>query len=65
MIFALFEADSGLTALFYLGAIVAWGLAAFAGTTMGRRAGGPVGLVALGLALFVFPTMWRTMEVAF
>jgi hypothetical protein len=51
--------------LFYLGAVVVWGLAAFAGTTMGRRAGGPIGLVALGLALFVFPTMWRTMDVAF
>jgi len=63
--FRLFEPDSELTALFYLGAVVVWGLAAFAGTTMGRRAGGPIGLVALGLALFVFPTMWRTMDVAF
>jgi|SRR5919106_3815244 hypothetical protein len=51
MVFALFEPDSELTALFYLGAVVVWGLAAFAGTTMGRRAGGPRGLVALGLAL--------------
>jgi hypothetical protein len=57
MVFALFEPDSELTALFYLGAVVVWGLAAFAGT--------PIGLVALGLALFVFPTMWRTMDVAF
>jgi hypothetical protein len=48
-----------------LGAVVVWGLAAFAGTTMGRRAGGPTGLVALGLAVFVFPTMWRTTDVAF
>ena len=40
MVFALFEPDSELTALFYLGAVVVWGLAAFAGTTMGRRAGG-------------------------
>jgi hypothetical protein len=47
------------------GAVVVWGLAAFAGTTIGRRAGGPIGLVALGLALLVFPTMWWTMDVAF
>lgn len=65
MVFALFEPDDELTALFYLGAVVVWGLAAFTGTTLGRRTGGPIGLVALGLALFVFPTMWRTMDVAF
>jgi hypothetical protein len=65
MVFALFEQDSELTALFYLAAVVVWVLAAFAGTAMGRRAGGPVGLVALGLALYVFPTMWRTMDAAF
>jgi hypothetical protein len=65
MIYALFEPDSELTALFYLGAIVVWLLAAFAGASWGRRTGGSIGLVALGLALFVFPTMWRTMDVAF
>jgi hypothetical protein len=65
MVFALFEPDSELTALFYLGAIVVWVLAAFASTAVSRRAGGAIGLVALGLALFVFPTMWRTMDVAF
>lgn len=65
MVFALFEPDSELTALFYLGAIIVWGLAAFAGTAVSRRAGGSIGLVALGLALFVFPTMWRTMDAAF
>ena len=65
MVFALFEQDSELTALFYLGAIVVWALAAFAGAAVSRRAGGSIGLVALGLALFVFPTMWRTMDAAF
>lgn len=65
MIFALFEADSELTALFLLAAVVVWGLAAFAGPTMGRRTGGAIGLVALGLALYVFPMMWRTMDAAF
>jgi hypothetical protein len=65
MVFALFEPDGELTALFCLGAVVVWGLAAFTGTTLGRRTGGPIGLVALGLALFMFPTMWRTMDIAF
>jgi hypothetical protein len=65
MVFALFEPNDELTALFYLAAVVVWGLATFRGTTLGRRAGGPIGLVALGLALFVFPTMWRTMDAAF
>lgn len=65
MIIALFEADSELTALFSLAAVIVWGMAAFARSTIGRRAGGPVGLVALGLALYVFPTMWRTMDAAF
>ena len=65
MVFALFEPNDELTALFYLAAVVVWVLAAFRGTTLGRRAGGPIGLVALGLALFVFPTMWRTMDAAF
>ena len=65
MVFALFEPDSELTALFYLGAVVVWGLAAFAGTTMGptrgrsERASGPRSRTV------VFPTMWRTMDVAF
>lgn len=65
MVFAVFESDSELTALFYLGAIIAWGLAAFAGAAMSRRAGGSIGLVAIGLGLFVFPMMWRAMEAAF
>ena len=65
MLFALFEPNSELTALFYLAAVVVWGLAAFARTAIGRRAGGPIRLVALGLALFVFPAMWQTMDAAF
>jgi hypothetical protein len=40
-------------------------VAAFAGTTVGRRAGGSVGLVAIGLAFFVFPTMWNQVDAAF
>jgi hypothetical protein len=41
--------------LFYLGAVVCFALAAF-GTRFATR----VGLVPLGLALFTFPTMWKT-----
>lgn len=65
MVLALFEPNDELTALFYLGAVVVWGLAEFTPTTLGRRTNGPIGLVALGLALFVFPTMSRTMDAAF
>lgn len=65
MMLALFEPRSEETALFYLAAVVLFGLAAFAGATLGRRAGGPIGLVGLGLGLFVFPTMWRAMDAAF
>lgn len=65
MVLALFEPNSEETALFFLAAVVVWVLAAFAGTTMGRRTGGAIGLVSLGLALFLFPMMWRTMDAAF
>jgi hypothetical protein len=62
MVFALFEPEAELTALFCLGAVVVWGLAH---SQAPRWTGGPIGLVALGLALFMFPTMWRTMDIAF
>ena len=32
---------------------------------IGKRAGGQTGLVAIGLALWLFPTMWQTMDAAF
>ena len=62
---ALFGPRDELTAIFYIAAIVLWVLAAFAGGTFGRRTGGAVGLVALGLAVFWFPTMWNTCDLAF
>ena len=65
MLLALFEPNDELTAIFYIAAIVIWVLAAFAGATVGRRAGGGIGLTALGLAVFWFPTMWNTADRAF
>jgi len=48
---------------FYLAAVVCFALAA-AGDAIGRRRVN-VDLVALGLALFVFPTLWDTGTAAF
>ncbi len=45
---------------FYLGAVVCFVLAAFADRFSAR-----VGLLPLGLALFVFPTVWDTGVEAF
>jgi hypothetical protein len=65
MLLAAFEPSSKETAIFYLIAIVCFGLAAFAGATVGRRAGGGIGLVGLGLGFFFFPTLWNTWDAAF
>jgi len=65
MLAALFGPKDEITAIFYLVAVVLYVLAAFAGGTMGRRTGGAVGLVALGLAFQLFPTMWTTFDAAF
>jgi hypothetical protein len=54
-----------LTAIFYGVAVVLYLLAAFAAGTIGRRTGGAIGLVGLGLAFQLFPTMWNTFDVAF
>jgi hypothetical protein len=45
--------------------VVCFVLAAFAATLAKRFPGGPLGLVALGLALWLWPTMWTSMDVAF
>jgi hypothetical protein len=63
---ALFEPNTELTALFRIAAIVLWFLAAFPfGGRFSGRVGGSIGLVALGLALFFFPPMWREAVAAF
>ena len=62
---AIFEPNDEWTAIFYIAAIVIWVLAAFAGPALASRAGGSVGLVALGLAVFFLPTVWNTADAAF
>lgn len=62
--------DPKLTFLFYLAAVVCFGVAAFApgAPGLGRHGGGIAGrisLVPLGLALWLFPTMWDTGTNAF
>ncbi|CAN5724096.1 MAG: hypothetical protein M3535_11360 [Actinomycetota bacterium] len=55
--------DPRLTFLFYLGALVCFALAAAGGRVGGGRAS--VGLVPLGLALWLFPLLWSTGVAAF
>jgi hypothetical protein len=64
-ILALFGPTDEITAVFYLIAVVCFALAAFAATIAGRFPGGSVGLVAVGLGLWLFPTMWQTFDAAF
>jgi hypothetical protein len=59
-----------LAFLFYLAAIVCFVLAAFApaGPGLGRRragVGARIGLVPLGLGLWLFPLLWNTGATAF
>jgi hypothetical protein len=64
-ILALFGPTDEITAVFYLVAVICFVLAAFAATIAGRFPGGSLGLVALGLGLWLFPTMWTTFDAAF
>jgi hypothetical protein len=60
--------DPKLTFLFYLAAVVCFLIAAFAQIAAGRTGralGGRVGLVPLGLALWLFPAMWTAGTSAF
>ncbi len=52
--------DIRIKFLFFLAALVCFAIAAF-GTRFGTR----VGLLPLGLALFIFPTVWDTAVAAF
>ena len=65
MFATVFGPTDELTAIFYVVAVVLYVLAAFAGGIVGRRTGGSIGLVALGLAFQLFPTMWNTFDAAF
>lgn len=61
--------DPKLAFLFYLAAVVCFGVAAFTPVApalgRGRGLGGRIGLVPLGLGLWLFPTMWETGSAAF
>jgi hypothetical protein len=66
MLLAAFEPGSKEVAIFYLIAIICFGLAAFAGAAVERRTGvGGVGLVGLGLGFVFFPSMWTAFDQAF
>lgn len=55
--------DLRLTFLFYLAALVCFAVAAFGGQIGGGRRS--VGLVPVGLALWLFPLLWTTGTTAF
>jgi hypothetical protein len=65
MLLALFEPGNEVTALFRIAGIVIWLVGAFASGRMGPRIGGTTGAIALGLAVFFFPTMWQEANAAF
>jgi ABC-type uncharacterized transport system permease subunit len=59
---------SGETAVFYVAGVIAFVFAAFTALTAGDEQGIPgraVGFIALGLALWLFPLMWNTVDAAF
>ena len=53
------------TAVIYIAGFACFIIAAFFGGLAGRFRAGSGGLVALGLALWIFPLMWNTVDVAF
>ena len=57
--------DRKIVFVFYAAAVVCFLLAAFPGRIGARGALARVGLVPLGLALFVFPFMWNEGAAAF
>ena len=65
VVFGAFSPTDPSTAIVYLAAVVCFALAAFVAPAAEPVPGGTVGLIALGLALWLFPQMWNTMEIAF
>jgi hypothetical protein len=62
---AAFGPASKETAIFFLIAVVCFALAALSSPLAARMRGGSTGLVAVGLGLWLWPTMWNTMRAAF
>jgi hypothetical protein len=54
-----------ITAILYIAAFVCFLMAAFTFGLAGGWRGGSIGLVALGLACWIFPLMWNTVDAAF
>jgi hypothetical protein len=53
------------TAVIYIAAVVCFALGAFVAAAASRSSGEALGLVALGLGLWLFPLMWNTARLAF
>ncbi len=65
MILAAFSPNDPSTAIVYLAGVLCFFAAAFLAPAAEKFPGGAIGLLALGLGLWLFPLMWNTMEVAF
>lgn len=64
-VLAAFAFGSEETAIFLIAAVVAFALAAFSAPAAGRFPGGSLGLIAVGLLLATFPSMWQNIDAAF
>lgn len=64
-VLAAFGPASEEAAIHLIAAVGCFVLAAFASSIASRFPGGALGLIALGLALWVSPTMWNTTTTAF
>jgi hypothetical protein len=62
---AAFAPLSKETAILLIASVACFAMAAFFSPIAGRFPGGSLGLIALGLGLWLWPTMWNTAHVAF
>jgi len=62
---AAFAPTDPSTAIVYIAAVVCFALAAFVAPAAERFPAGSLGLIALGLGLWLFPLMWNTVSLAF
>jgi hypothetical protein len=53
------------TAIIYIAAVACFALGAFVAQGATRSSSGALGLVSLGLGLWLFPLMWNTARLAF
>jgi hypothetical protein len=62
---AAFAPTDPSTAVLYIAAVACFALAAFVAPAAERFPAGAIGLIALGLGLWLFPLMWNTTSLAF